>query len=34
MRTTIYTAALLALAAAPACKWTEFDDLEVSGSGK
>ncbi|MBL9014200.1 MAG: hypothetical protein JNL83_08485 [Myxococcales bacterium] len=28
MRTTLYTAALLALAAAPACKWTEFDDLE------
>lgn len=28
MRTTLYTVALLALAAAPACKWTEFDDLE------
>lgn len=28
MRTTLYAAALIALAAAPACKWTEFDDLE------
>lgn len=28
MRTKLYAAALVALAAAPACKWTEFDDLE------
>jgi len=28
MRTKLYLAALAALAASPACKWTEFDDLE------
>ena len=28
MRTKLYLAALAALAAAPACSWTEFDDLE------